>query len=137
MPVRTSSVPVGRDQQSSERSAYDREKEHRERREKERQKEKEYRDREREREKPKEADGQAPPTVTTQKKKQEQRISTMTEAQIMDKLRKWYCDILRLFRFCTDLGTHTFVYQALSLPLAIPTNPSRESRELVKGMYIQ
>jgi len=87
LPVRTSSVPVGRDQQSSERSAYDREKEHRERREKERQKEKEYRDREREREKPKEADGQAPPTVTTQKKKQEQRISTMTEAQIMDKLR--------------------------------------------------
>lgn len=83
LPVRTSSVPVAREQQSS---PYDREKEQRERRDRE--KEREYRERERERAKPKEANGPSPTAVAAQKKKQEQRISTMTEAQIMEKLRK-------------------------------------------------
>ncbi|CAM0134941.1 Protein kinase [Umbelopsis sp. WA50703] len=80
LPVRTSSVPVAREQQPYERSPIDREKERRER-----EKEREYR--EREKEQPKQVNNPPPTTVATQKKKQEQRISTMTESQIMEKLR--------------------------------------------------
>ncbi|KAJ2962780.1 hypothetical protein NQZ79_g2085 [Umbelopsis isabellina] len=80
LPVRSSSVPVAREQQPYERSPIDREKERRER-----EKEREYR--EREKEQPKQVNNPPPTTVATQKKKQEQRISTMTESQIMEKLR--------------------------------------------------
>lgn len=127
MPVRTSSVPVAREQQSS---AYDREKEQRERRDRE--KEREYRERERERAKPKEANGPSPTAVATQKKKQEQRISTMTEAQIMEKLRK--CRQVQLDMYGSRV-VNNFWFQVLLLALVIPMNPSRDSRELVKGTY--
>ncbi|CAO3687691.1 unnamed protein product [Umbelopsis ramanniana] len=85
LPVRTSSVPSPRDPSSSERTAAQ-DREQRERRdrdkERERQREREHRDRE----KVKEA-AAAPPPAPTPTKKQEQRISTMTESQIMEKLR--------------------------------------------------
>jgi hypothetical protein len=90
LPVRTSSVPVAREQQPYERSPIDREKERRER-----EKEREYR--EREKEQPKQVNNPPPTTVATQKKKQEQRISTMTESQIMEKLRT----CIEHFSLCT------------------------------------
>lgn len=91
LPVRTSSVPSPRDPSSSERTAAQ-DREQRERRdrdkERERQREREHRDRE----KVKEA-AAAPPPAPTPTKKQEQRISTMTESQIMEKLRKLLLEI--------------------------------------------
>jgi protein-serine/threonine kinase len=73
-------------QQQREREYREREREVREReREMERQRE---REREKERERQKEREREKAAAQVSTKKKVEQRISTMTEAQIMDKLRK-------------------------------------------------
>ncbi|SAM08969.1 hypothetical protein [Absidia glauca] len=94
VPVRQSSISTydsssydreKQQQQQREREYLEREREVREReREKERQRE---REREKERERQKEREREKAAAQVSTKKKVEQRISTMTEAQIMEKLR--------------------------------------------------
>lgn len=94
MPVRTSSVPSPRDPSSSERTAAQ-DREQRERREREKERERQREREHRDREKVKEA-AASPPPAPTPTKKQEQRISTMTESQIMEKLRKLLLELHRV-----------------------------------------
>ncbi|CAO3639009.1 unnamed protein product [Cunninghamella blakesleeana] len=84
VPVRGSSITP----YESDRLAYEKEKRERENREREREKERQReREREKERERQKEREREKAAAQVSTKKKVEQRISTMTEAQIMEKLR--------------------------------------------------
>lgn len=83
IPVRTSSVDYYQQQISREREELQKQQQHLKiEKEKERERERERLHREREREK-------AAAQVSS-KKKVEQRISTMSEAQIMEKLRNYF-----------------------------------------------
>lgn len=85
-------------EREKERLMRERERE-RELRAREREKERQLREKERERLQREREREKAAQQVSTPKKKVEQRISTMTEAQIMEKLRKCVCvmDLLCIF----------------------------------------